>query len=289
MRVATVALPVIGVYERPDEDSPLVTQALHGSSVVLMEEGEWCWGLVGDGSCGWFRRSWLCKPDLPRGRAVVVATPQARVLCSGIPTGFGLFMGTELFVLEDDSDWYWVATRSGLKGWISKEAVSPVPGLRPAGGISASAAAQLFLGVPYLWGGVTFKGIDCSGLSHLCYLVGGCRIARDARDQYLAGQPVGIAELEPGDLVFFSTTAPGASHVGIYTENGEFINARSREGVCVSALEEPYFKDRYLGARRYFFLEFRSQKTEFRIEKTEDRIQKSESRNVEYRIIEGRR
>ena len=58
------------------------------------------------------------------------------------------------------------------------------------------------------------------------------------------------AALVPGDLVFFQTVSPGPSHVGIYVGNGQFIHASYSRGVVVSSIDEPYFRDRYLGARR---------------------------------------
>lgn len=74
---------------------------------------------------------------------------------------------------------------------------------------------------------------------------------RSAREQFRLGKPVDVDELEPGDLVFFRTYRSGASHVGIYLGEGQFIHAATRLGrVTVSSLDEPYYANRYLGARR---------------------------------------
>lgn len=78
----------------------------------------------------------------------------------------------------------------------------------------------------------------------------GIALPRTADAQYEVGMPVSVSELVPGDLVFFSTYEPGASHVGIYLGNGEFINASSSRGVSVASLHGGYWGVCYIGARR---------------------------------------
>ncbi|MDD2234100.1 MAG: C40 family peptidase [Desulfitobacteriaceae bacterium] len=104
-------------------------------------------------------------------------------------------------------------------------------------------------GIPYVWGGTTRKGFDCSGFTQ--YVFGGSKISlpRTAAEQYKVGTPVSRNQLQQGDLVFFTTYAPGASHVGIYTSGGNFIHA-STKGVKISSLNESYYATHYIGARR---------------------------------------
>lgn len=110
--------------------------------------------------------------------------------------------------------------------------------------------AVKFVGVPYKWGGVTPKGFDCSGFIWYVFDKNSIHLPRTADIQYQAGRTIGRGNLQRGDLVFFTTYEAGASHVGIYQENGNFIHASSSKGVMVSNLSDSYWKPRYLGARR---------------------------------------
>ncbi|HWR39094.1 MAG TPA: NlpC/P60 family protein [Patescibacteria group bacterium] len=110
--------------------------------------------------------------------------------------------------------------------------------------------AMQYLGTPYRFGGAAPGGFDCSGYTSYVFGKHGLKLPRTADVQYKAGKPVNRTSLQPGDLVFFTTYEPGASHVGIYTDQGHFIHASSSKGVMISGLDESYWKTRYLGARR---------------------------------------
>ncbi len=111
--------------------------------------------------------------------------------------------------------------------------------------------AQSFLGVPYAWGGAGVGGFDCSGFIYYVYGQYNISLPRVADEQYNVGRNVRLADIEPGDLVFYSTYAPGPSHVGIYVGNGYFIHASSGAGqVTVTAMSKPYYQARFLGAYR---------------------------------------
>jgi cell wall-associated NlpC family hydrolase len=110
-----------------------------------------------------------------------------------------------------------------------------------------TSSALHFLGVPYVFGGTTTAGFDCSGFVQHVFAMLGISVPRTADAQYAAAHRV-VGGMKPGDLVFFQTYAPGPSHVGIYLGNGKFVSASSR-GVSISHLSDPYWASRFIGAR----------------------------------------
>lgn len=111
-------------------------------------------------------------------------------------------------------------------------------------------AAEKYLGTPYLWGGTTINGIDCSALTQNAFRAEGINIPRVSRDQYKVGTFVAASNLRPGDLVFFSFSSNHQiSHVGMYIGNGQFINATSHKGVAITKFSS-YWWQHYVGARR---------------------------------------
>ena len=110
--------------------------------------------------------------------------------------------------------------------------------------------AMEYLGVPYVFGGTSPGGFDCSGYVRYVFAQAGISLPRMADEQYEVGRPVTASDLRTGDLVFFSTYEYGPSHVGIYLSNGNFINASSSRGVVIDSLSSDYWSSCYIGARR---------------------------------------
>ena len=111
-------------------------------------------------------------------------------------------------------------------------------------------SAMQYIGVPYVFGGTSPYGFDCSGYVQYIFAQAGISLPRTADVQYEVGTPISTAELMPGDAVFFTTYTYGASHVGIYIGDGNFIHASSSRGVTISSLSSSYYSTHYIGARR---------------------------------------
>ena len=131
--------------------------------------------------------------------------------------------------------------------------MEPAPSLPASGKNSVVAAARSLTGAPYKWGGDSPQtGFDCSGLTWWTYRQLGVDLPRISYEQYEVGQPVGRRDIRPGDLVFFRLPGnPKNMHVGIATERGTFIHSpRSGGRVREDSMDLPYWRERYIGARR---------------------------------------
>jgi hypothetical protein len=133
----------------------------------------------------------------------------------------------------------------GYPGWVSSEHLGPgredavtlhVPdGTFPSGVDDPIALARTLLGTPYVWGGLSAHGIDCSGLVHLVHRSLGRVVPRDARDQAAALPEVAVDDVEPGDLYFFARPGRPVHHVGLVVEPGVMLHASDRDGGVVEA------------------------------------------------------
>jgi cell wall-associated NlpC family hydrolase len=118
-------------------------------------------------------------------------------------------------------------------------------------GYSITAMALDLRGRPYRNGGTDPSGFDCSGFVQYVFAQHGVRMPRKVSEQFQEGKTVDASRLEPGDLVFFTTVAPGASHVGIALGGDEFVHAPSTTGeVRVERMSASYWSTRFVGARR---------------------------------------
>jgi gamma-D-glutamyl-L-lysine dipeptidyl-peptidase len=225
-------------------DSHVQTQALYGQLVrVLAVQGSWAKVAVVDepdpqnpyGYPGWLPTRQLAPGYDATGRAVVVRQPTGELRVRG--RTLTLSYGTRLPVLPDGR----VRTPDG-PGTLSGAGAPFAPS-----NASIIAQARRFLGVHYLWGGLSAWGFDCSGLIWDVYRAHGLTIPRDADPQMHHGTPVARNALRPGDLLFFGS--PGyADHVTIYLGGDRQVEAPdSAHRVRISPVRWTY----YIGARRY--------------------------------------
>ena len=127
----------------------------------------------------------------------------------------------------------------------------PTPTQPPSDTYALTGTALALRGTPYRNGGSDPSGFDCSGFTQYVYSQHGIALPREVKEQYTTGQAVKPEEVVPGDLLFFTTVAPGASHVGISLGGDEFVHAPSSTGVVrVEHVNTQYWSQRFIGARR---------------------------------------
>jgi cell wall-associated NlpC family hydrolase len=155
------------------------------------------------------------------------------------------------------------AQPSGPVGAPSAPAAAPAPAPTAPGradsrstrsgidGYALAGTALSLRGIPYRNGGTDPNGFDCSGFTQYVFNQYGVALPREVREQYRVGKSVKPEDLAPGDIVFFSTTEPGPSHVAIAIGGDEFVHAPSSTGVVrVERLSSTYWAPRFLAARR---------------------------------------
>jgi hypothetical protein len=264
MRKLYVKTALTDVWSSPGDDpeTARLTQALLGDAVeVEQERGGWVFGRVEDGYRGWLPASALTPEAPPPGREVLVCVPRAQLFREGLRAGAEeqqlpahAFLGTRLVELGRLGETVEVAFPGG-RALIAASAVNRLPSVSDAQGVPRAALyyARLLLSSPYLLGGITCSGVDCSGLVYIAYRTAGVILPRDADWQYDYTKEV--ASPAPGDLVFFATEEPGfPAHVGLYLGEECFLHASSRlGGVVVTSLHSPFYRRCYLGAHRLTF------------------------------------
>lgn len=135
--------------------------------------------------------------------------------------------------------WARVVTAYDYPGWIRAEALEVGDGELPApSDATPLETASALLGTPYEWGGLTARGIDCSGLVHIAYRLTGRLVPRDAWQLEAAGELVAAGEARPGDLAVYGA-GPRADHVAFRLEGGQILHATAREGLGVVLEAEP--------------------------------------------------
>ena len=134
-----------------------------------------------------------------------------------------LLRGEPVEVEERRDGWARIRTAYDYPGWVREDELSGVRG-DPVG------EARRYLGAPYLWGGLTERGIDCSGLVHMAYRWLGRLVPRDADQQEAAGVQVDERELAPGDLITYGEDDK-ATHIAFWVGDGRILHSTERNGV----------------------------------------------------------
>jgi cell wall-associated NlpC family hydrolase len=205
----------------PEPDAPLDTEALRGERVTIYEEdGEgWCWGqLLSDGYVGWLPQQALAPPGPdPTHRVAALRTFVFPGPSIKRPPVTALSLGSRVAVARVDRGFAWLAAG----GCVPAQHLAPADTSEP----DFVSVAERFVGVPYLWGGKTSLGLDCSGLVQVSLNAAGIACPRDSDMQERApGAPLGTGEataFQRGDLIFWK------GHVAIVRDADTLVHANA--------------------------------------------------------------
>ncbi|MCE5309445.1 MAG: NlpC/P60 family protein [Acidobacteriales bacterium] len=234
-----VTRPVANLYKNPAKDVEVVSQAIYGTEVeVLEEKAEWIRVRTPDAYQGWmWRGDVICSSaERPRGKFVSVSGLFANLYAqSSISKQAPLLTVPYETKLEQvdskqeqsDGRWLQVYLADGDTAWVEKAAVTAHSETLNAKKIIEH--AKRFIGLPYLWGGVSTYGFDCSGFVQMLGRRRGVNLPRDARLQvhWNGFQEVEKPDWRPGDFLYFGRSLDGVTHTGMYIGGGMMIHAAS--------------------------------------------------------------
>ena len=259
---AVVLRPVANMYSKPSEDADVVSQAIYGANVTLVEKQPgWARIRTADDYLGWTPLASLRpgEPYAARGRVAEVASLFAHIYREANVTRHAplitLPFEARLEVIAEPPDntrWLEVRLADDRPGWVQSADVSF--GAQPLTIPEMLAFSKRFLGLPYTWGGTSSYGYDCSGFMQMLNRQRGVNMPRDAQPQadWSGVVPVQRQDLAPGDLLYFGSSDKKITHTGMYLGDGKFINATTWQTptVRIDDLNEPHWSKLLVAIRR---------------------------------------
>ena len=273
--MAVVTVSVANLRTQPEHKAELATQAILGTPLQVWKKLRgWYLVQTPDKYLAWVDgdaiarmdtisyNKWMKKPKLiytkPFGFAYSLPADGATVS--------DLVYGSIMVINGEDNNYFKIGLPDGRVAFVAKTEAQLYKEWRatrqPSTG-NLTATSKLLLGIPYLWGGTSFKGVDCSGFTKTVYFMNGLVLPRDASQQVKIGEEIDTRNdwnnMRPGDLLFFGTLAENnraerVVHVGMWIGNNEFIHSAGK--VRISSMDpaagnyDAYERKRFLRAKR---------------------------------------
>ncbi len=272
-----INLSVGNIRSKPSHPAELATQTLLGTCVnVFKENDDWYLIQTPDKYIAWLDNDALVlvdeqeQLDWKQSKKIIYSKPYGQVYKEADNKServSDIVIGDILKYIKDENDFVNVEFPDGRSGFVEKENCSDYTRWVNDSlltGETIVKTAKEYLGLPYLWGGTSAKGFDCSGFTKTVYFINGVILPRDASQQVLVGELVDTStdfnKLQPGDLLFFGrkkseTEKERVTHVAIYIGEGKYIHAAGR--VKINSLEKEsndfseYRFNTFIRAKRY--------------------------------------
>ncbi len=262
--IGTVNVDVLNVREQASLEAPVLGQLKNNMPVAIMETSNGWSRIAYQGAEAYVLGQYINVQFLEDGATFLYGIPkfgQVNVDCLNVrvaatfeaPVARQLYLGKKVELIGESGEFYLIQDGAAIQ-FVAKAYVNEITYdeyMTASAGQTVLTTAMQYIGTPYRYGGSTPSGFDCSGFTSYVYAQLGVKLNRTAAGQMQNGTYVALADLQPGDLVFFGHGY--INHVGIYVGDGNMIHAPySGRSVCIESIYNGYFGSRIAGARRIF-------------------------------------
>lgn len=265
-----VVVPVANMFSGPSDHKDVVSQAIYGSNVrLLTASGEWSRIQTADHYKGWVRSRYLRLVQSGTGYATSGVIVQVQSLFANVYREPDITRHQPVITIPFESRLEVIADEDGAdakktEGWLHVrlpdkrdewiQAGDVVSDPKPLSIPESIELAKRFLGIPYLWGGSSSFGFDCSGFTQMLMRARGIIMPRDADKQAAWTGVIAVErkDLKPGDLLFFGSTTNDITHTGMYIGDGQFIHDSTNDHpvVQISRLDDQPWTKLLVASRR---------------------------------------